>query len=84
MPLDHTGFHVQPSKFDDVVAFYLKALGPLGYKKIADFGVAVGLGETRPDFWISSKVVVGQTEPPETNGVHYAFLAPSKFCQLSW
>jgi len=54
--LDHTGIAVPEGKFEEVVAFYIKALEPLGYKKVHEFpGQAVGLGAPEPDFWIASK-----------------------------
>ena len=50
--LDHVGLlvsDVQKSK-----TFYEKALAPLGYKVLLDFGEAVGFGVDRPDFWIGA------------------------------
>jgi len=35
--------------------FYSKALAPLGYHEVMEFGSAAGFGEaTKPDFWIAS------------------------------
>jgi hypothetical protein len=78
MAIDHTGIHVPEAQFDEVVNFYLKTLGPLGYKKIVEFPGAVGLGETEPDFWLSSKVAAGQTEVQRGNGIHLGFRAASE------
>ena len=44
MPVDHTSITIPSSKFKAVVEWYVAALEPLGYKKIMDYGVAVGLG----------------------------------------
>lgn len=74
MTIAHTGIVVPKDKVADVVAWYLKALEPLGYKQIFDYGVAVGLGdkEYSADFW-----VVGRDIPENITG-HLAFAAPGK------
>jgi hypothetical protein len=79
MPIDHTGIRVPPAKLDEVVAFYLKALEPLGYTKQVDFPGAVGLGAPKPDFWIHPVEGVH-----EGNGVHYAFSADSEWCIIAF
>ena len=56
------------------MAWYLKALEPLGYKKAIDYGVAVGLGD-KPndvDWWI-----IGG-DPPAGATSHHAFASPGK------
>ena len=73
MPIDHTGIRVAESDMKTVVAWYEKALKPLGYVKMADFGVAVGFGEEggHPDWWIGSR-------EQGNNGSHTAFVAKGK------
>jgi hypothetical protein len=69
MPLDHAGVTAPPSKYEEVVAWYIKALAPLGYTKKMDFpGAAVGLGDPHPDFWIGSKEGAA-----EKTMLHFAF-----------
>ncbi len=70
MPIDHTGIKVAESDMKTVVAWYEKALKPLGYVKMADFGVAVGFGEEggHPDWWIGS-------HEQGNSGSHTAFVA---------
>ena len=49
--IDHIGIAV--SDFDRAVAFYTKALAPLGYVHIMTFGTHAGFGiDGKPDFWI--------------------------------
>ncbi|MBE3042205.1 hypothetical protein IMZ48_06420 [Candidatus Bathyarchaeota archaeon] len=74
MTIAHTGIVVPRAIHADVVAWYLKALEPLGYKKIVDIGVAVGLGdkEFEPDWWI-----IGG-DPPAGATSHTAFASPGK------
>ncbi|KAF2279161.1 glyoxalase/bleomycin resistance protein/dioxygenase [Westerdykella ornata] len=58
--LDHAGFSVHPSRFEEVVNFYAAALAPLGYTKQKEFpGVAVGFGPSQHSmpFWIAAKEV---------------------------
>jgi catechol 2,3-dioxygenase-like lactoylglutathione lyase family enzyme len=64
--LDHIGIRVQD--FAKSKAFYSKALAPLGYTVIMDFGEGAGLGaEGKPDFWLG---------PGQANGpIHIAFAA---------
>lgn len=73
MPLDHISITVPPAKYDEVVAWYLAALAPLGYTKQMDFpGTACGLGPDAKSlpFWI------GQKEGVATPGsTHIAFSA---------
>ena len=70
--IDHTGVGV--SDFERSKAFYLAALGAIGYAKLLEFGPEVtghtsvaGFGEPpKPDFWIS-----GGT--PNRPAIHVAF-----------
>jgi catechol 2,3-dioxygenase-like lactoylglutathione lyase family enzyme len=48
--LDHVGF--QCADLAASAAFYDAALAPLGFRRIMDFGVAMGYGADKPDFWI--------------------------------
>ncbi|KAI4649470.1 hypothetical protein J4E93_003790 [Alternaria ventricosa] len=68
--LDHIGLTVPASRFEEVTAWYLAALAPLGYSKQMDFGgQGVGLGPDRLNtvFWIFGK---GDAEAAAT---HFAF-----------
>lgn len=67
--IDHTGYSV--SDLARSIAFYEKALAPLGYALVTKFegGAGFGAGKT-PDFWIS-------TGTP-TDKIHIAFRAPGR------
>jgi hypothetical protein len=70
--LDHVGFAVHPSKYDEVVNWYLAALAPLGVTKQNEYpGQACGLGTDKHNipFWIAAK------EDAKVTGVHLAFSA---------
>jgi hypothetical protein len=70
--LDHIFFPVSFSLFESIVAWYLTALGPLGYvKQLNNPGKAVGFGPGKGDapFWITVK------EDAKVSGVHLAFRA---------
>lgn len=67
--IDHIGIAV--SDFEQSVAFYTKALAPLGYALIMSFGHAAGFGrDGKPDFWI------GKGAPKDA--VHVAFRAAGR------
>jgi catechol 2,3-dioxygenase-like lactoylglutathione lyase family enzyme len=68
--IDHIGISV--SDLERSVAFYEKALAPLGYKLIRKFeGFAAGFGKDgKPDFWIGP----GKISQP----VHVAFRADQR------
>ena len=57
--IDHIGIAV--SDLDRSIAFYQKALAPLGYELIRKFeGMAAGFGKNgKPDFWIGKGEVKG-------------------------
>lgn len=58
------------------VAFYDKALKPLGYKRVMEFlPYAVGYGEQHPEFWI--QLPADQKPMTVGNGVHISFAARS-------
>ena len=63
--IDHLMLRVSDAKKS--TAFYAKALAPLGYEVLMEFGDQVGLGaDKKPDLWIGP----GKHEP-----VHLAFSA---------
>lgn len=79
--LDHFGFAVPPSKFDQVVAWYVEALAPLGCAKQMEFpGQAVGFGPSKAEapFWIAAK------EDANPTGVHVAFSAKDHATVDKW
>jgi catechol 2,3-dioxygenase-like lactoylglutathione lyase family enzyme len=75
--IDHTGITV--SDFGKSKAFYVQALGPIGYTLLAEIPAAVtghtdvaGFGEApKPDFWISRG---SANKPP----IHVAFRVNSR------
>jgi catechol 2,3-dioxygenase-like lactoylglutathione lyase family enzyme len=68
--IDHIG--IQVSDFNRAVAFYTKALAPLGYIQIMTYGQAAGFGiGGKPDFWIE-----GGKTPKDR--VHVAFRAKGR------
>ncbi|OCK85122.1 hypothetical protein K432DRAFT_287471 [Lepidopterella palustris CBS 459.81] len=73
MPIDHISIYPTPEKFEDTVAWYLKALNPLKYTEILRFPGAVGLGTNgKPDFWVIAK------ENAAKQDNHFAFRADDK------
>lgn len=71
--IDHIGFSVPPSKYDEVIAFYEAILAPLGYAKQREFpGAATGFGPSKKSapFWIASK-----EDAPASGKGHFAFQA---------
>jgi hypothetical protein len=67
--LDHIEIFVPKSRFQEVVAWYLAALAPLGYSKFKEIdGIAVGLGQEKYSvpFWI------GASEEETGRGIHLA------------
>ncbi|HEY2685620.1 MAG TPA: VOC family protein [Steroidobacteraceae bacterium] len=75
--IDHTGVSV--SNYAKAKAFYVKALGAIGYQLLAEFSREVtggkqvaGFGEPpKPDFWIG-------TGTPNQPPVHIAFRVSSR------
>ena len=68
--IDHIGIHVKD--IERSKAFYTKALAPLGYTILRDFGPHVGMGANqKPDFWLSE----GTGEP---NRLHICFVAKDR------
>jgi catechol 2,3-dioxygenase-like lactoylglutathione lyase family enzyme len=67
--IDHTGLLV--TDLDASVAFYAKALAPLGYALMMQFPEGAGFGvDGKPDFWIA----VGKP----TDKLHIAFRAKGR------
>jgi hypothetical protein len=72
--IDHMGFSVPASKYEEVLAFYSAILAPLGYSKQKEFpGMAVGFGpsEKSSPFWIACAKEGGEVG----SGIHLAFQA---------
>jgi catechol 2,3-dioxygenase-like lactoylglutathione lyase family enzyme len=68
--IDHLGIRV--SDLERSIAFYSKALAPLGYTMIMKWETFAGFGiAPKPDFWID-----GREQPKET--VHVAFRASGR------
>jgi catechol 2,3-dioxygenase-like lactoylglutathione lyase family enzyme len=68
--LDHIG--LRTTRIKEMVAFYEKALAPLGYSKQQDFGVAAGFGnEQGTPLW------VGEGDG-STSAVHLAVTAADR------
>lgn len=75
MTIPHTGIIVPNAIVAEVVAWYLKALEPLGYKQIVDhYGMAVGIGNKKhdADFWIIGGDI------PEAVTPHHTFASSGK------
>lgn len=75
--ISHLGISCAPSEFDQVLAFYLAALKPLGYREMMrPVEKVVGLGNGwAPEFWIGAKEGYGKVSIEERKefGVHFAF-----------
>jgi len=67
--IDHFGINC--SDLQTAAAFYDEVLGTLGHRRLLDFGVAIGYGTEKPDFWLSTFEGVGPNRE-----VHLAFTAP--------
>jgi catechol 2,3-dioxygenase-like lactoylglutathione lyase family enzyme len=67
--LDHFGINC--SDLPAAAEFYDDVLGTLGHRRLMDFGVAIGYGTDKPDFWLSTFDGVGANRE-----VHIAFTAP--------
>lgn len=56
MPFAHIGFDVRPAKWGEVVAFYSKALAPLGYVEVMRIELGIMLGvKGAYELWIGKK-----------------------------
>ncbi len=68
--IDHVSLKVKDIKKS--LAFYAKALAPLGYKVLSEYEGGAGLGAGQsPDLWIG-------TGKPAGPGVHIAFVSPTR------
>ncbi len=66
--IDHVSLRV--SDFERSMAFYRRALAPLGYAVIVEFPGAAGMGvDGKPDFWVT------KAEGTPVTTTHLAFLA---------
>lgn len=78
MGVAHFGIKCAPSEFDELLAFYLAALKPVGYKEqLRPVDKVVGLGNGwAPDFWIVSQDSYNDIsiEQRKKLGIHFAFL----------
>lgn len=83
MGISHTNINCATSEFDEVVAFYIAALKPLGYREMMrPIATAVGLGNGfGPDFWIHAREGCDKVsiEARKEMGVHFAFSAKGEF-----
>jgi catechol 2,3-dioxygenase-like lactoylglutathione lyase family enzyme len=68
--IDHFGINC--ADLEASGRFYDSVLGVLGHRRLMDFGVAVGYGTDKPDFWISG----GDAATGPNREVHLAFTAP--------
>ena len=66
--LDHLGIHC--ADLQASAAFYDIVLAPLGARRLLDFGVAIGYGVDKPDFWLG-----GMLEGEGSSEDHIAFAA---------
>ena len=55
-------------------------IGVLGHRRLMDFGVAIGYGTDKPDFWISG----GEAAAGPNRETHIAFSAPSAAVVREW
>jgi catechol 2,3-dioxygenase-like lactoylglutathione lyase family enzyme len=68
--IDHTGIRV--TDMAKSVAFYTKALAPLGYSLLHQFPGGAGFGaQGKADFWLSDAA-------PPAEKIHIAFRAPGR------
>jgi len=66
--IDHFGINC--ADLPRAAEFYDAVLATLGYRRILDFGVAIGYGAEGPDFWLSTFDGIGPNRE-----VHIAFKA---------
>lgn len=79
MAIDHTTVVVTQDKFQECLAFYVKALEPLGYRVVYEFGDnAAGFGsesDVVPNYKVADFWLLGAKEAAKA---HIAFRAESK------
>lgn len=66
--LDHVGLVV--TDYAKSKQFFERALAPLGYAVMMEFGTVAGLGAGKPDFWLA--------QGSQTTAVHVAFSSPDR------
>lgn len=76
--IDHFGINC--ADLPAASAFYDKVLGVLEHRRLMDFGVAIGYGTDKPDFWISG----GEAAAGHNRETHIAFSAPSAAVVREW
>jgi catechol 2,3-dioxygenase-like lactoylglutathione lyase family enzyme len=62
--------------FERSIAFYDRALAPLGVRRIMEHPGAVAYGKQYPEFWVQTPIDGKQASVG--NGTHFGFLASSK------
>jgi catechol 2,3-dioxygenase-like lactoylglutathione lyase family enzyme len=67
--IDDVGIRV--ADYEKSKSFFERALAPLGYKLILEFGPNGGFGVDRPDFWIAG-------EPAAGGPTHVCFSSPDR------
>ena len=67
--IDHFGINC--ADLEASKTFYDSVLGTLGHRRLMDFGMAIGYGTDKPDFWISEFEDMGPNRE-----MHLAFSAP--------
>jgi catechol 2,3-dioxygenase-like lactoylglutathione lyase family enzyme len=71
--IDHLGINC--ADLQASAAFYDRILAVLGHRRLADFGVAIGYGTDKPDFWLGAQPAEGPASGPNRE-IHVAFTAP--------
>jgi catechol 2,3-dioxygenase-like lactoylglutathione lyase family enzyme len=69
--LDHLSIQVRDVAAS--AAFYETVLGPIGGRRLMDFGDVIGFGTDRPDFWLGPVTTGG-----EAREAHIAFSAADR------
>ncbi|GAA4386218.1 VOC family protein [Tsukamurella soli] len=69
--IDHLGINCRD--LPAAQRFYDAVLAPLGVSRLLDFGVAVGYGTDRPEFWLS-----GSLPEVDQREMHIAFTAADR------
>ncbi len=67
--LDHLTVKVRDA--DQSKAFYVAALGPLGYRVKMEYPGGAGLGAEHPDLWLAA-------DPADVRPMHFAFTAKDR------
>lgn len=70
--IDHFGINC--AHLPTSAAFYDQVLAPLGYRRVLDFDVAIGYGNSAPDFWIGQQPDDGPASGPNRE-IHVGFQA---------